>query len=194
MKRVIFFLFLQGLALSIFGQKDYLLLTRGRLIPIERKIKEGSMVTIRPIFSDKGPIRGKLEIYSNNSIGVGGDTILVSNIRKLMIRNPASTILGGAVICMGLTMAIGGSIWFSNIKLDDNPIIAMFQVLGATILFGIAGAGVVYTVAGVVLLTRGIVYRTYGWHRYSITVVNDQIASPASSRVTNTTSLSPAAR
>lgn len=123
-----------------------------------------------PLVSDNGNLRGKLDILNDSCITVGGDSIYVNNIEKILVRNTTSNVIGGLAAGAGLVLASGGTYVLSTITFYDNPIFAIFQLIGCVILVGVVGTGIVYTVAGILILTKGFGYKTSGRRGYSISV------------------------
>ena len=157
----------------MFGQNEYLLLTKSHRHEI--KISEGNKIKIKPILSDKGSVKGKLEIISDSGIVVGGDSIFVNNIKKIVYRNMASNVTGRTMTGIGLGLTIIGAYALSSITLND-----FFQIMAGFLLLGVAEWGIILTTIGIVVLTRGHVYKTNGRNRYSLRVAHDYTITPSS--------------
>jgi hypothetical protein len=175
MKRLIIFICLQGIALALFGQNDYLLLVRGKSQQRIRKIPEGKMVNIKPILYNRETLKGKLEILTDSVIAVAGDTILVDNIKRIRIKTTATNVIGGVATTLGLTASIIG-IWgiIALTPLDPDSYVTIMEAIGLIFVIPFATGGILYTVIGVLILANGRSYKTFGRHAYSITVAHDQ--------------------
>jgi hypothetical protein len=58
-------------------------------------IPEGKMVKIKSILPANETLKGRLEILSDSGIVVGKDSILVNNIKNIMVSSGGSSAIGG---------------------------------------------------------------------------------------------------
>jgi hypothetical protein len=181
MKKLCIFICLQGIVLSLFGQTDYLLLTRKTILFKTKKIPEGTMVNIKPIISDRETLKGKLEILNDSTIAADGDTILVNNIKIIRVKNTASNVTGGFVTAASLGMTIYCIYMVPEMLPLDTEYypLALVQVLGVILGVSAIVGGIIYTAVGIFILINGWSYKTFGRDAYSIRVVHDQTVIPS---------------
>jgi len=182
MKKIFILICLQGFVLCLFGQNDYLLLSRarGKTHQGVKEIHEGKKVRIISTISSEEIMRGKLEILNDSVLSVGGDSIFVNKIKKISVRT-SSTYFGGGFLIAGSLGIIGLGIYVlsESLPLVDN-LLVMLQLFGCAVGLGSIVIGIAYTVGGILVLSIGKSYKAYGKYAYSIRVAHDQTIIPTS--------------
>jgi hypothetical protein len=161
------------MTINLYAQKEYLKLTPIRYERHAIEIPEGKKIRIKFVDNVHKPLKGILEIDNNSLLTVGGDTIILNNIKKIFFKNSESGSKGGLLTAGGLGLTLGGAIWFSSITLSEDAIIALFQFFGGLLLVGVISYGVIFTAIGVTTLIRGKGYKIYGNHGYHLSIVID---------------------
>lgn len=158
------------MTINMYAQREYLTLTPIRFERRVLEIPEGKMIRIKFADNVHKPMKGILEIHNSSLLTVGGDTIILNNIKKIFYRNSESGSKGGLLTAGGLGITLGGAIWLSSITLSADALIAAFQVFGGLILVSAITSGVIITAVGVTILIRGKGYKSYGNHGYHVSI------------------------
>ena len=177
MKRLMILLCLQGISLVLFGQNEYLQLSRLKNPQHIRKIPEGKMVCIKPVHSVAKLKIGRLKILNDSVIAAGKDTVSINNIKKIRARSTASDIVGAVVIAGSLGIFIEGIHMVTRfLPLAPEPYLALFETIGIIFGISVAAGGIVYLPVGIIIIIYGHGYKTYGRNGYSIKVAHYQTA------------------
>jgi hypothetical protein len=188
LRSLFLFISLQLWILNLYGQDQYLIMTRERHIgtspttlaevplaiavdiiteklaapaPVERKIREGSLVkVISSGETGKEKNKGRLDILSDSVISVGSGAIIINDIEKIFVKSVFSKVSGPVITCAGVAGTIFTTPWFlESLTLFNGGVL---QILGGFILVPIAASAVigcaVASIMGLVYFINGRVF------------------------------------
>jgi hypothetical protein len=188
LRSLLLFTSLQLWVLNLYGQDQYLLMTRERHIntspttlaevpvaiavdiiakklpapaPVERKIREGALVKVISYGeAGKEKNKGRLDILNDSVISVGSGTIFINDIDKIFVKSVFSKVSGPVITCAGVAGTVLTIPWFlESLTLFNGGVL---QVLGGFVLVPIAAAAAigcaVASIIGIVYFINGRVF------------------------------------
>jgi hypothetical protein len=188
LRSLLLFTSLQLWVLNLYGQDQYLLMTRERHIytspttlaevpvaiavdiiaeklpapaPVERKIREGALVKVISYGeAGKEKNKGRLDILNDSVISVGSGTIFINDIDKIFVKSVFSKVSGPVITCAGVAGTVLTIPWFlESLTLFNGGVL---QVLGGFVLVPIAAAAAigcaVTSIIGIVYFINGRVF------------------------------------
>ncbi|PLX09638.1 MAG: hypothetical protein C0596_01055 [Marinilabiliales bacterium] len=160
MRRFVYLLFLVLFCSNLFAQSNVLSITKessGR----EKIFNEGTK--IRVFTNDGISYKGKFVIVDENTISIGSDTLVLSNIDNIRIKNIWGILGGSAIIGAGGFISYTGfNLFFTSFSQGDIAILVS-TIVGIPI--GITG--ITIASGGVLLLIWNRNYEDVEWE-YSI--------------------------
>lgn len=119
-------------------------------------IKEGTKTLVRHgALISKGPFT----ILSDSTILVNTDTILISNVQEIRVRNIGNQITGGAMALIGSYLFVVGIVGIAAIAADMGQVALLYGII-----FLPVGVGCVWAAAtGIGYLTKGKKYSGNKW-------------------------------
>ena len=187
MKKIFILICLQGFVLCLFGQNDYLLLSRarGKTHQEVKEIHEGKKVRIISTISSEEIMRGKLEILNDSVLSVGGDSIFVNNIKKISVKTSSTYFGGGVLIAASLgAVGFGTYVLLYILPLEESHIV-LLQIFGCIGSVALIGTGIAFTIGGILIMSIGKSYKAYGKYAYSVRVAHAQTIIPTSDNLTS---------
>ncbi|MDP4268609.1 MAG: hypothetical protein Q8909_00635 [Bacteroidota bacterium] len=164
MKKIILFSIINIFLLSVcIAQTDTTLQVIKRNSGKTVVIKENKKISI--IRFDNSKVTGKLDIVSDSSIALNGDTILLKNINEIRKKTIGLSILGFLSTYLGVNITLGCLITLTSIiaELGINPISVIYEGLFIIITSPFIAAGVIGTVWGIKKFFIGNKYPHTKW-------------------------------
>ncbi len=186
---------MQVITLSLWGQEDYLLLTKERDLspsassledlpaviafeiiedhlikpkPAQRRIREGMKIKVKTYSPYMKKLVGNLQILNDTMINVGTSIVNINNIRKITVRTTFSRVTGPIISGAG----IAGTIFMYPIFIESLSLFSgnVLMLLGGLMIVPIAASGLIgcaiAAIGGIIYFINGNAYNTTGPRHY----------------------------
>ncbi len=96
-----------------------------KLRPVERKIREGTLVKVRSYEAGREKIKGRLDILNDSTISVGTNMVLINDIERISARTTFSKVSGPVISGAGIT----GTIFMTPVFIESLSLIGEEAVM-----------------------------------------------------------------